>query len=246
MSRLSAQFTVPVEQVTSGESKGLRINVGCGATPTSGWINFDNSLTVRLARSPLLMRSAMGARILNGQSLKFARIAAENDIRFASATRRIPCPDNSAQVVYSSHMIEHLDRSEVQVFLREAQRVLAPDGILRLAVPDLGRLVENYLASGDADGFIAGTNMGLAGSESAVSRIRLALIGPRHHLWMYDGRSLSRLLRAAGFTEVSIMPPGKTTISDPGCLDLAERAEESVYVEATRGPLGGFAADRRW
>jgi hypothetical protein len=245
MSRLSAQFRMPVEQLTSRGSQDLRINVGCGATPTSGWINFDNSLTVRLARWPLLMRSAMGTRILTGQSRKFARIAAENDIRFASATRRIPCPDHSARVVYSSHMIEHLDRGEVQVFLREAQRVLGPGGILRLAVPDLGRLVENYLASGDADGFIAGTNMGLARSESAVSRIRLAVVGPRHHLWMYDGRSLSRLLRDAGFADVSIMPPGKTTITDPGCLDLAERAEESVYVEAVREPISGCAEARR-
>jgi len=24
----------------------LRINIGCGATPTPGWINLDNSLTV--------------------------------------------------------------------------------------------------------------------------------------------------------------------------------------------------------
>jgi crotonobetainyl-CoA:carnitine CoA-transferase CaiB-like acyl-CoA transferase len=51
---------------------------------------------------------------------------------------------------------------------------------------------------------------------------------------MYDGRSLSKLLCDAGFAAVSIMPPGKTNITDPGGLDLEERAEESVYVEGVR------------
>jgi predicted SAM-dependent methyltransferase len=240
MSQSPPRFRPPGKSLSTTAGDGLRINVGCGATPTDGWINLDNSLTVRLARWPLLMRSAVGTRILNGPSWKFAKVAAENDIRFASATRRIPCPDNSAEVVYSSHMIEHLDCGEARDFLREAKRVLRPGGIIRLAVPDLGRLIDDYRASGDADRFVAGTNMSMARSVSRVSRIRLALIGPRHHLWMYDGRSLSKLLHEAGFADVCVMPQGETNISDPGCLDLEERAEESVYVEAARELVGGF------
>ena len=57
-------------------------------------------------------------------------------------------------------------------------------------------------------------------------------IGPRNHLWMYDGRSLSELLHKVGFADTCVMPPGKTNITDPGQLDLEERADESVYVEA--------------
>jgi hypothetical protein len=49
---------------------------------------------------------------------------------------------------------------------------------------------------------------------------------------MYDGRSLSELLCNVGFANVSVMPPGKTSITDPGSLDLEERPEQSVYVEA--------------
>ena len=60
------------------------------------------------------------------------------------------------------------------------------------------------------------------------------LIGPRHHLWMYDGESLARLLREAGFADVAVEPPGVTRIVDPGGLDLKEREAESVYVEAAR------------
>jgi predicted SAM-dependent methyltransferase len=131
-------------------------------------------------------------------------------------------------------MIEHLDQREAQAFLIEVRRILRPGGIVRLAAPDLKRLVKNYLITGDADEFIAGTHMGQARPTGMVARLRSALIGPRNHLWMYDGHSLSRLLCDAGFANVAIMPPGETSITDPGSLDLKERADESVYVEAAQ------------
>jgi hypothetical protein len=99
--------------------------------------------------------------------------------------------------------------------------------------PDLALLAQAYSATGDADEFVTGIFMGQLRPVGMLSRIKAALIGPRHHLWMYDGRSLSKLVTDAGFTDVTIMPPGKTNIPKPGGLDLEERAGESVYVEAT-------------
>jgi hypothetical protein len=51
---------------------------------------------------------------------------------------------------------------------------------------------------------------------------------------MYDGGSLSRLIRETGFADVAVLPAGATRIVEPGQLDLRERAAESVYVEAVR------------
>jgi hypothetical protein len=131
-------------------------------------------------------------------------------------------------------MIEHLDRGEARAFLAEVRRVLQPGGIVRLAVPDLSRLVNDYLTSGDADEFVAGTHMGLDRPAGLRARAKWVLVGPRHHLWMYDGDSLIRLLQEARFTGAAAEPAGMTRIADPGALDLRERAAESVYVEAVR------------
>jgi len=49
---------------------------------------------------------------------------------------------------------------------------------------------------------------------------------------MYDGKSMVRLLTKAGFRDPQILPPGSTLIKDPGSLNLWERKEESVYIEA--------------
>jgi SAM-dependent methyltransferase len=212
----------------------MRVNIGCGGTPTDGWRNFDNSLTIRLARWPGVTRLFKMLNFRNGQASWLGRIAIDSDIHFADATVRIPCPDRSVEVVYSSHMIEHLDRSGAQAFVAEIKRVLRPGGIVRLAAPDLALLVQRYVTSGDADDFVAGTHMGLDRPVGMIARAKLALVGPRHHLWMYDGASLTRLLAGAGFTDIATVPPGETRIPEPGGLNLSERVDESVYIEAFR------------
>jgi hypothetical protein len=213
---------------------GIRINVGCGLSPTPGWLNFDNSLSVRVASRPVLCWALARFGLLGGQSAELAALARRGGVRFANAAAHIPCADRSAAAVYSSHMIEHLDRAEARAFLLEVRRVLQPGGVVRIAAPDLFRLAREYVATGDAGGFVADIHMGLDRPTGLRGWAKWTLVGPRHHLWMYDGESLARLLTQTGFADAAVMPPGKTGIADPGKLDLSERAQESVYVEAVR------------
>lgn len=212
----------------------MRVNVGCGQTPTGGWRNFENSLSVRLAAVPLLPRILHAVSLVSAQQYAFMRFARSAAIEYADATRHLPLGDGSVEVLYSSHMIEHLDRDGADRFLREAFRVLMPGGVIRLAVPDLARRVAAYCESGDADTFVASTLLAEPYAATVRERATGLLLGSRHHRWMYDGTSLRRLLVRHGFTAAAVVPAGETRIVDPGALDLAERAEESVYVEATK------------
>jgi SAM-dependent methyltransferase len=215
-------------------NSGIMVNAGCGLSPTPGWLNFDNSLSVRVAGLPIVSAALGKIGLLPSKSAELAELARAGEVRFANAAARIPCAPGSVAAVYSSHMIEHLDRAEARAFLTEVLRVLQPGGVVRIVAPDLFKLVNNYLTTEDADELVAGLHMSLDRPAGFRGRARWALVGPRHHLWMYDGESLSRLLRAAGFEDPAVMPPGLTRIAGPGKLDLAERESESVYVEAFR------------
>lgn len=212
----------------------MRVNIGCGSTPTPGWLNFDNSLSVRLARIPLVAL-LMGRR--NGSAPRFVTIAREQGIQWADATKRIPLEANSVEVIYSSHMVEHLDPEEVRTFLKEAYRVLTSKGILRIAVPDVGKLVSNYLTTGDADELVAQTLLAARKPKTLLEKLRYLVVGSRHHHWMYDGASLTRLLSSMGFVDAKVLNAGKTGILAPGDLDLYERHEESIFVEALKPTL---------
>ncbi len=131
-------------------------------------------------------------------------------------------------------MLEHLDRSEAKAFLAEVMRVLQPGGILRLALPDLRRHVEDYLASNDGDQFIFNMHVWRDRPRGLTARLKHIFVGERHHLWMYDAKSLAKLLAASGFVGVLERKPGETGIPEPGDLNLRERDSESVYMEARK------------
>lgn len=211
-----------------------RANVGCGQTPTPGWLNYDNSLSLRLAKHRLLTGALDKLGVLGDGSKRNIAFARTSDVRWADATKRIPLPDGSLEVLYASHMIEHLDREEAGRFLKEVYRVLAPDGIIRIAVPDLRLLVDQYITDGDADLFVERTRLARRRPKTIRAKLRLVLVGEREHLWMYDGASMLALLSRHGFKEPRILEAGSTTIPNPGELDLSERADESVYVEARK------------
>ena len=210
----------------------MRINIGCGQTPTEGWHNYDNSLSVRLAQVPLVVGWLDMLKLLAPSQKEMIAAARAKRIRYANAVERIPEPDHSVEVLYTSHMVEHLDRDEVQRFFAEARRVLKQGGIIRIAVPDVRFHIDRYLQTGDADGFIEGIRLGRRKPRGFVQRAKHSVVGDREHHWMYDGPSLCRSLSSAGFVDARVLETGSTTIPDPGSLDLAERAPESVFVEA--------------
>ncbi|MBE9111567.1 glycosyltransferase [Nodosilinea sp. LEGE 07298] len=57
----------------------------------------------------------------------------------------IPFADDTFDAVYHSHLLEHFSRSEAKPFLQECLRVLRPDGVLRVVVPDLEQIAREYL-----------------------------------------------------------------------------------------------------
>jgi predicted SAM-dependent methyltransferase len=212
--------------VRAGAPSSVLLNVGCGGSPTPGWVNIDNSPTVRLAAFPWLWP------LLPPPSRSFAQRAHDFGVIWGTATR-LPQKDGLADALYSSHMMEHLDRREAAVFLKEALRVLRPGGVLRLALPDLGRSVTDYLEHRDADRFVTEIFMGTVRPHTPAQWLRHIITGPRHHLWMYDGPSLVRLLTNAGFVSARVLAPGETMIPDAQALNLAEGGD-SVFVEAIR------------
>ena len=99
---------------------------------------------------------------------------------------------------------------------------------------DIRMRIERYVGDADADKFVASTLMALPRSTTIVDRVQMALYGNRMHNWMYDGASLQRLLTKSGYANAVVLPAGETTIPNPEPLDLRERWDESVYVEAQK------------
>lgn len=62
-------------------------------------------------------------------------------------TNGIPFSDGFFDLVYHSHLLEHFPKSLAEPFLKECCRVLRPNGILRVVVPDLEQIARLYLTA---------------------------------------------------------------------------------------------------
>ncbi|MEI7895990.1 MAG: methyltransferase domain-containing protein [bacterium] len=213
----------------------FRVNLGCGRTPAKGWRNFDNSYSVRLRSIPLLPGLLLNTGILLRDQYDYLQFTRVHDIEYGDILKGLPLADSSVEVLYSSHVLEHLDRQEVEAYLREARRILCPGGILRLVVPDLAMIINKYNENHDADAFVTEIYLSQLRPRTFTQRLRATVVGSRIHQWVYDGASLSAVLMKNGFIDPTVLKPGETTIPDPGEFNLSERADVSLYVEARKG-----------
>jgi predicted SAM-dependent methyltransferase len=211
-----------------------RVNIGCGRTLAMGWLNFDNSPALRLANSPFKYRLSKIAGFLNADQIENIEFNITNKVGFADATKAIPLDSSSCACLYTSHMFEHLSQDGALIFLSESLRVLEKNGVLRISVPDLSVAVKEYISAGDADLFMENMLVSAPPIRTIRQKIGLLVSGYRHHQWMYDGKSLAKLMTKAGFRDVTIQAPGETLITMNDGLDLFERADYSVFVEGVK------------
>ncbi len=74
-------------------------------------------------------------------------VSNSDDVQAHNLLQGIPFSDNTFEVVYHSHVLEHFSKVDGKDFIKECYRVLKPKGIIRIAVPDLEQIVKEYTTS---------------------------------------------------------------------------------------------------
>lgn len=98
--------------------KKVRLNIGCGKTITEWWINIDGSPSVRLAAFPLFAKLLKFASIISAEQYEFMVFIKTNNIQYGNVTKSLNFNDNSINAIYSSHMLEHLNRDDCGFFFK--------------------------------------------------------------------------------------------------------------------------------
>lgn len=98
--------------------------------------------------------------------------------------------DASAEVVYASHVLEHLSHRDSRATLEEWSRVLVPGGVVMVAVPDFDKIVERYLSRDRRIDDILGPLMGEQDYDANT------------HRTVFNRKSLTSLLESVGFIDV--------------------------------------------
>ena len=211
--------------------KSRYINVGCGASPTDGFVNYDYNFFLKLMKIPLFYNFISIFRLIPDAHLNFMKIAKLNNIKFCDASRNIPEKSFSVDLIYTCHMIEHLDKNETDNFLKECKRVLKPNGYLRIVVPDFDRLIQIYNENKNVDEFINGSCLVGDKPKNFFKKLQYFLQGHGWHHQMFNQESLTKLLMKHGFYNLIFLKPGESKIPMKTAINLFDFSNQSIYCE---------------
>lgn len=136
-----------------------------------------------------------------------------------------PLPDNSVTKIYSSHVLEHFYYRDIKRLLAECHRILKPNGVFSVCVPDASIYINAYLSEEEFKpkdvynpAFCINTR---------IDFINYMAYMDGHHRYLFDRENLLAILKKVGFKGV------RTRKFDPE-IDMAERDWESIYAEGNK------------
>jgi SAM-dependent methyltransferase len=190
----------------------IYVQYGSGAQYVPGWISFDASPTLRLQKVPLL------GRLLKGH----LNCVFDEEIRYGNIVNGLPLTDNSVDVVFCSHILEHLALEDFYTALSHTYRILKSGGIFRIIVPNLRLDIEDYLSAynspesgGEASiSFFRNSCVGKVTRPKSLKSFIVEYLGNSAHLWMWDDKSLKLALSQAGFVEIKLFSQSADDLND--------------------------------
>jgi predicted SAM-dependent methyltransferase len=93
---------------------------------------------------PMLLNLGCGT-FINEDWVNVDFSSSNDKVVVCDLSRGVPFLTDTFDAVYHSHLLEHFHKRDAISFLKECFRVLKPGGILRIVVPDLEGICEEYL-----------------------------------------------------------------------------------------------------
>ena len=131
--------------------------------------------------------------------------------------------DSSCDEVLASHVLEHLEWPDSFKALSEFSRILKPNGILRISVPDLKLLLQMML-SGESDFHAAGLLFGMGGRENPFEM----------HRYGFTEEMLREILLILGFSKFSWWETDRSEGSAGWCYGKSDKVAISLNLEAVK------------
>lgn len=139
----------------------------------------------------------------------------------------IPFPDNTVNIIYSSHVLEHFEYSELIKLLTECLRILKLGGIFSASIPNARIYLNAYHDAKSFDPAIYCRHDPAYNFNSSIDYVNYMAYMAGHHKYMFDEENIISILNKVGFRNVSLREFDKA-------LDLEVRDFQSIYVRAEK------------
>jgi predicted SAM-dependent methyltransferase len=183
------------ESEITKKQKPYKLHIGCGSIRIDKWINIDQYPNKGVV-----------------------------DVVW-DVTWPFPFDNDSCSLIYNEHFLEHLTVPQATLFLSESYRMLAPGGVLRIAMPSLDALVRKYCSvDWREQDWLTWPENRFIQTRAEMLNIALRWWG---HQWVYDREELHRRLQEAGFIQIRDVAWGSSDVLE---LRNLERRKDSLLI----------------
>lgn len=227
------------------DKKLVKVNIGSGFIGLKDWINYDNSIVAKASKFPFLIKLLVRLKMLPSEFM-----TKWPPIKIRDGRKKMPLKNNSVDFVYTSHFLEHLYRHETIKVLFDSYRVLKSGGTIRIAVPDLDKLIDIYNKK-DYKKFTMNyfdKNLPFTGADLFSAQFypfecnqvkapglfsKFQELFLRRHKWMYNYDSMKCLLKHAGFVNIQKKEYCKGFLEED-IKKLDNHPDTSLFIEAEK------------
>ena len=174
------------------------IHYGCGFVAPSEWANFDASPTLVFEKIPII--GQLYTRKSVHKQSRFPK-----NVRYGDIVKGLPVKPGTAEVVYCSHVLEHLAYYECLKALENTYVMLKKGGTFRFVLPDLKGLVETYINTNDhtaAVNFMKISGLCMEKRPTGLKSFIFEWLSNSKHLWLWDYNAMKKACEDAGFSQV--------------------------------------------
>ncbi len=157
--RVRRQWECRVKSLPHGADGKVLLHIGCGGVNAPGFINLD-------------ARPQPHVHIVTTNLFNLSMI-----------------PNDAVDLIYMSHILEHVSHRDIVMTLRELRRILRVGGVLRVSVPDFDHVLTIYQATGND---IAAIEQPLMGGQDYSFN---------YHYTVFNDAHLRGAMLSSGFQE---------------------------------------------
>lgn len=204
-----------------------KVQYGCGLSAPQQWVNYDSSLTLKLQKIPLL-----GRFVPDGPFGRFP-----SNIEVGDIVKGLSEKEDSVDICYCSHVLEHLTLEEFRIALKNTYKMLKPGGTFRFVLPDMETKVKRYIESYNAEAIhnlMEDTYLGKKNRDTTLKGKLRDLFRNDQHLWMWDFKSMNAELIKVGFVNIRRAHFGDSSIKDFSEVEEFSRWENELGVECRK------------
>ncbi len=147
--------------------------------------------------------------------------------------------NDSVDVIYTEHVIEHVDFPDAVAFIQESNRVLKSGGVFRVVCPMIERVITSHFTEKNGSVFVQNLNEAWSDEDKLMKELKLRGISESPetfflngiftkygHKFIWSADLMVKVLKVIGFHDVAIKKIGEG-VNQGYCI---ERRRRGVYL----------------